>query len=121
MKIKIFDGDITVCKIKSTEGLDLEKGFYFLAKTDEELSLVCITVDAPGDTTDREDGWRALRIEGVLDFSLVGILARITGVLAECGIGLFAVSTFNTDYILVKKENLEKARAALKAAGYEID
>ena len=49
MKIKIFDCDITVCKIKSTEGLDLEKGFFFLAKTDEELSLVCRTVDAPGD------------------------------------------------------------------------
>ena len=59
------------------------------------------------------------RIEGILDFSLTGILARISGILAEAGIGIFAVSTYNTDYILVKKENMRRAMEALAAAGYE--
>ena len=67
----------------------------------------------------RDDGWRAFRVEeGPLDFSLVGILARISAVLAENQIGIFAVSTFNTDYILVKKDNFPKAQKALISAGY---
>ncbi len=73
------------------------------------------------ETAAREDGWRAFRIEGVLDFSLTGILSAISGILAENGIGIFAVSTYNTDYILVKAENLVKALDVLREAGYETD
>ena len=68
----------------------------------------------------RDDGWKAFRIQGILDFSLIGILSRIAGIFAENEIGIFAVSTFNTDYILTKKENYDKALEALKQAGYEI-
>ncbi len=67
-----------------------------------------------------EDGWRALRVKGVLDFSLTGILAKISGILANAKIGIFAVSTYNTDYILMKKENFEKALNVLSDAGYDI-
>ena len=74
----------------------------------------------PGNTTDRDDGWCAFRIVGVLDFSLVGILAGISEILAENKIGLFAVSTYNTDYILTKAENFERALEVLKSAGYTI-
>ena len=74
----------------------------------------------PGNTTDRDDGWCAFRIVGVLDFSLVGILAGISEVLAANKIGLFAVSTYNTDYILTKEENFESALNVLKSAGYTI-
>ena len=76
--------------------------------------MVCRTEDVPKNAIDREDGWRGFRFEGSLDFSLVGILAKVTGILAEHGISIFAVSTFNTDYVLVKSENYEKAAKVLK-------
>ena len=120
MELKRLEYDLTVCKVLSESDLDLTKDFYFIGKTDEELSLVCLTEDTPRNTIEREDGWKGFRIQGVLDFSLIGILSKISGILAENGIGIFAVSTFNTDYILVKAENFDRATEALKAAGYEV-
>ena len=110
--------DLTVCKVESTADLDLSKDFYFIGKTDEELSLVCVTEDTPANTIERDDGWRGFRIRGILDFSLIGILSRLSTILAEHHIGIFAVSTYNTDYILVKKENYERALSVLGEAGY---
>ena len=120
MKIKKLPYDLTVCKLKDIKDIDMNADFFFIGRTDEELSLVCRTEDTPSGTTDRDDGWRGMRIEGVLDFSLIGILSKISTILADNKIGIFAVSTYNTDYILVKKENFERAIAALKDAGYEI-
>ena len=74
------------------------------------LSRWCETAHAPARTLEREDGWRGFRIEGTLDFSLVGILSKLSGILAEAEIGIFAVSTYDTDYILVKAEKLNKAQ-----------
>ncbi len=118
--LKKLPHDFTICKARSLEDIDLDADFYFLARTDEELSLVCRTEDVPAATTERSDGWRGFRIEGVLDFSLVGILSRLSNILAAHRIGIFAVSTFNTDYILVKEENFLRALAALEEAGYEV-
>ena len=81
---------------------------------------MCPTCDVPGNTTECDDGWKGFRIQGVLDFSLIGILSKLSGVLADNDIGIFAVSTYNTDYILVKSENFEKAMNVLAAEGYEI-
>ena len=120
MELKKLLHELTVCKVASMADIDLDSDFFFIGKTDEEISLVCLTSDAPTQTIEREDGWKGFRIEGVLDFSLIGILSRITGVLAENGIGIFAVSTYNTDYILVKGDNFDKAAEALAAAGYSI-
>ena len=120
MELKRIDRDFTVCKVADYSLVNLESEDCFIGKTDEERSLVCPTQDVPANTTTRDDGWKAFRIEGVLDFSLIGILSRIAGVLAESGIGIFAVSTYNTDYVLTKAENYEKALSALKAAGYSI-
>ena len=120
MKLKIINGEFSVCKVKSYEKVDLSAKFCFIGKTDEELSLVCPTKNVPDNTTDRDDGWRAFRIEGVLDFSLIGILAKISALLAENKIGIFAVSTYNTDYILTKAEQFDKAIEALENSGYEI-
>ena len=120
MKLKALPYALTVCRLADASEIDLKKDFYFLARTDEELSLVCRTEDTPVNTAARDDGWRAFRIEGVLDFSLIGILSKISAILAENKIGIFAVSTYNTDYILVKEENFDRALQALAENGYTI-
>ena len=120
MELKRLPYDFTVCKVKDIANIDTKKDFFFIGKTDEEISLVCKTEDTPGAAAERDDGWRGFRIQGVLDFSLIGILAKISDILAENKIGIFAVSTYNTDYILVKKENFERALAALEDAGYTV-
>jgi hypothetical protein len=120
MELKKLDYDLTVCKVQNVTDIDVNRDFYFACRTDEEISLVCKTEDAPENTTARDDGWRGFRIQGVLDFSLIGILSKISGILADNKIGIFAVSTFNTDYILVKEENFEKALSVLSKEGYEV-
>ena len=120
MELKKIGYDLTVCKVREIKDIALDDDFYFIGRTDEELSLVCKTESTPAQTTERDDGWRGFRIQGVLDFSLIGILARITKVLAAQEIGVFAISTFNTDYILTKEENFDQAITALKNAGYNL-
>lgn len=121
IRLRMLPDRLTVCKVMGLSEIDLTGDLFFIGRTDDEISLVTKTKDAPVSATEREDGWRGFYIDGVLDFSLVGILAGITGVLAEAKIGIFAVSTYNTDYILVKEESLVKALRALKEAGYTVD
>lgn len=120
MRLKVFDFDFSVCQVADYSQVCSTAEFCFIGRTDEENSLVCPTASVPLNTTARDDGWRAFRIEGVLDFSLVGILAKISSILADHEIGIFAVSTYNTDYVLTKKENFARAAALLADAGYEI-
>ena len=84
------------------------------------IKQFCETNDVPENTIEREDGWRGFRIQGILDFSLIGILSKLSGILADNKIGIFAVSTFNTDYILVKDVDFEKSLAVLLNAGYTV-
>ena len=121
IRLKRLPWALTVCKSATTADIDLNAGFYFIGRTDEELSLVCRTEDAPDNTTARDDGWRGFRVQGTLDFGLVGILAGLSAVLAESGVGIFAVSTYDTDYILVKAEDWDRAAEALSRAGYAVD
>jgi len=120
MEIKILDYDFSVCKVDNYSFVDLESEYCFIGKTDEEKSLVCMTNDVPVNVTERDDGWKAFRIQGILDFSLIGILSNISTLLAKNEIGIFAISTYNTDYILTKKENYEKAIDVLLKAGYHV-
>lgn len=120
MELMKLPYDLTVCKVRSMADIDTTSDIFFIGKTDEELSLVCKTEDAPMRTLEREDGWKGFRIQGVLDFSLIGILSKISGILAENLIGIFAVSTYNTDYVLVKAQNFDKAMAVLGEAGYSV-
>lgn len=119
LRLEIMDGCYTVCRIADPAQIDWSAGLLFVGKTDEELSLVCPEQCAPDSCIRREDGWRAFRIAGELDFSLTGILAGIAQALAEEGIGIFAVSTYNTDYVLTKKDNFGRAVSALARRGYE--
>jgi hypothetical protein len=118
MKLRLLEGPYAVCKAEDFSQVDYRGEFLFLAKTDEEFSIVCQADQVPANTTAVELGWRAFRIEGQLDFSLIGILARISAILADRKIGIYVISTFNTDYILVKSENLAAAIDALGREGY---
>ena len=120
MELKTLPYRFTVCKLMSGGTLPSDIDFCFTGKTDEEISLVCKTEDVPENTLERDDGWKGFRITGVLDFSLIGILSKISSILAENKIGIFAVSTYNTDYIFVKEENFDKAINALKDSGYDV-
>ncbi|NLI54357.1 MAG: ACT domain-containing protein [Clostridiales bacterium] len=120
MELQVLSQAFTVCKLTGSSGVDPLCEFCFLGKTDEELSLVCPTEYVPSETLAREDGWRGFRIRGVLDFSLVGILAGIASLLAEHGISIFAVSTFNTDYVFSRTADFDRAVSWLGEAGYQI-
>lgn len=120
MELKIIHQDFSICKVADLSQIDYSDEFYFIGKTDEELSLVCSTNFVPKNATECEHGWKAFRIQGILDFSLIGILSRISTILAEKEIGIFAVSTFNTDYILTKEENFEKAIMVLEENRYVV-
>lgn len=119
-EIKVIDGSFSVCKVTDFSEVDPSKKFNFISATDEENSLICLTENVPDNFTERIDGWRALKIQGVLDFSLIGILSKILGLLAEAKIGIAAVSTYNTDYIFVKETDLGKAVETLAEANYKI-
>ncbi len=120
-EIKKIDGSFSVCKVVDFSEVDPSDKFNFISATDEENSLICLTKNVPKNTVNRIDGWRALRIQGVLDFSLIGILSKILDLLAEAKIGIAAVSTFNTDYIFVKEADLDKAVVTLAEANYKIE
>lgn len=120
MDIEVLDVPFSVCKVPEFTPVMLCTPYSFLARTPQEHSLVCPTAHVPPTTLAREDGWRAFRIAGILDFSLVGILAKVTTCLAEEKIGIFAVSTYNTDYILVKETDYSRAQETLVRTGYTI-
>lgn len=114
MTLQVLEPTFSVCKLPAGQRPDADGAFVFFAKTDSEVSLVCPSDAAPENALAREDGWRALRVAGTLDFSLIGILADIAARLAERSISMFAVSTYDTDYVLVKQERLQDAVEALK-------
>ena len=120
MEIKKIHQEFSVCQVEDYSLVNLDSEYSFIGKTDEEKSLVCITSEIPSNVIQRDDGWKALRIQGVLEFSLIGILSKIAAILADNNISIFAVSTYNTDYFLTKKENYEKAIKTLENADYKI-
>ncbi|WP_195430434.1 ACT domain-containing protein [Clostridium sp. D46t1_190503_E9] len=120
MEIKIINQDFSICKIQDLSEVNYSDEFCFIGKTDEELSLVCSTNMVPKNVIECDNGWKAFRIQGALDFSLIGILSKISTLLSENKIGIFAVSTYNTDYILTKEENFEKSIKVLEHNGYII-
>lgn len=112
--------EFSILKVADPCRIDLSLPFCFVGKTDSELSLVCPTEHAPEKALAREDGFRAFRVGESMPFSLIGILSRITGILAGRSISVFAVSTFDTDYVLVKAARFTEALCALEADGYAV-
>ncbi|TMO72649.1 ACT domain-containing protein [Pseudoalteromonas sp. S3785] len=105
------DADIPVALLKLP--------LFFISKTHDELSIVCPS-HFPIDCLDTEPDWQALEVVGPLGFSLTGIMANISGVLAKANISIFSISTYDTDYILVKKHTAQQAITALKNDGYNL-
>ena len=120
MLIRLLEPEFVICKVADFSKLDLDQNFLFIAKTDEECSIVCPAKHIPASVIEVERSWRAFRIEGQLDFSLIGVIAHISAILAAQEISLFVVSTFNTDYFLIKSDLLEKTIEALKSNGYQL-
>jgi uncharacterized protein len=118
VELHLLEPIFSICKLRDLSAADCSPEFCFLSKTDEEISLVCPSGTVPANAIERSDGWKGFRIQGVLDFSLVGILANVATVLAQRQISIFAVSTYNTDYIFTKAEYFADALQALAAAGY---
>jgi hypothetical protein len=120
MKLVPLPQALSVYQVADLKTIDVTQQPLFIGVTDEEISLVSATDRVPADTLNREDDWRGLKIEGVLDFSLVGILAKIASLLADAQISIFAISTYNTDYILIKSDRYDDAVAVLQEGGYTV-
>ena len=120
LQLQVIPETFSICQVKNYRGIDIDQPFVFTGRTDEEKSLVCPVSMVPESTLDRSDGWKMFRICGQLDFSLIGILAELSSVFAKAEIGIFAISTYNTDYVLVKDKDYRKAIKALDRAGYRV-
>lgn len=91
-----------------------------MKKSEKKNLWICLTNEVPSNVIRRDDGWRAFCIQGILEFSLIGTLSKIVSILADHHISIYAVSTYNTDYIFLKKENYQKGLEVLEAAGYQV-
>jgi hypothetical protein len=120
MELQQLGRDFSVCKLDSAATVDVIKEFTFVSITDDEISLVCETSCIPSNATDVESGWKGLKISGIQDFGMIGVIAKISGLLAEQGISIFVISTFNTDYVLLKEATYDKALGTLRTHGYSI-
>ncbi|MDR1620230.1 MAG: ACT domain-containing protein [Clostridiales bacterium] len=121
MKLTVLREDFAICRLNDFDLADCHSRYVFFSKTDEEISLVCQSHHVPANALEIEDGWRALRVDGVLDLGAVGVIASITQTLAAMQVAVFVISTFQTDYILVKERQLQKAGVCLREAGFEVE
>jgi hypothetical protein len=123
MKLIASDLPLAVCRLGGADPIPnwaVQGAFFSITRTAEELSVVCPEKLVPKEVR-AERGWRALRVAGVIDFSVIGVLAELTALLAEDRIGVLALSTYNTDYLLVKEHDLGRATEKLREAGHILD
>ncbi len=120
--LHVLPDRLAVCRLPADSaipGWAIDSPFFSVTRTPDELSVVCREGSVPMETKS-EGGWRALQVAGPLDFALTGVLASIAAPLASAGVSIFAIATFDTDYVLVKEDHLAKATAALAAAGHTV-
>ena len=124
MELIEMDGTYSIVRYPADEEIPLwilgQKGFCSITKTEEELSILCETKVIQGESINQESSWKCLKVKGPLDFSLTGVLSSIASPLAREGISIFAVSTFDTDYILVKDEKFAQAKDVLRRARFRV-
>jgi hypothetical protein len=113
---------LSICRLDAGEEVPAwatKAPFFSVTRTQDELSVVCLE-DVVPKSISLERGWRALKLEGTFDLSMVGILASVASPLAEAGASIFVVSTFDTDYVLVREEQLDLAIDTLRACGHRV-
>jgi hypothetical protein len=122
-KLLLGPETLSICRLERKAPVPqwaLAGEFFSITRTGEELSIVCPQEQVPSGIQ-KQDGWKALRVEGRLDFSLTGVLSSLTEPLARGGISIFAISTYDTDYLLVKDEQLKEAIRVLREEGFEVE
>ncbi|MGI6083513.1 MAG: ACT domain-containing protein [Limnochordia bacterium] len=120
LRMTVLDGVYAVCRLDPRSGMPswATGSFRSITQTGDELSVVCPQECVPSGVL-HEGGWRIIKVIGPLDFALIGLMASISRALAEAGISIFALSTYDTDYVLVKAVQLERAVEALTSRGVE--
>lgn len=122
VQLELVSGRYVVCRLAPDAALPddgRDTALYAAVRTEDELSVVCAAQRAPAGVPG-EGPFAALRVRGTLDFALVGVLASLTRPLADAGVSVFAISTYDTDYLLVRAEELERAVGALREAGFVV-
>lgn len=122
LTLSILEGRFAICRLGASAEFPLSSlggNFFSVTKTTDEISVVCAEASAP-EGVRCEKGWRCMKVEGPLEFSMTGVMASLAMPLAEAGVSIFSVSTFDTDYLMVKATELESALRALTAAGHSV-
>ena len=122
LNMRLLQEKYGVCRLEINEEIPkwaINSQFYSITKTQDELSIVCPQNNIPSNIKYEAD-WRILKVEGPLDFSLIGILSSISNILANNKISIFAISTYDTDYILVKDKDVENAIKVLSNENYHV-
>ena len=123
LPLEVLPDTLAVCRLAADAAVppwaSAPSGFVTISRTDEELSITAVQAAIPAGVQCERD-YRALRVRGSLPLNLIGILAAIAEPLAQAGLSIFAISTFNTDYVLVKARDLATALTALEGAGHRV-
>ena len=123
-RIRLLQDKLAIVRYDRADPMDLEfdggSGFFSMIRTDKEVSLVMDQKRVPRNAPRKSTGWRLFEVEGPFPFDAVGILASVTAPLADAGVSIFALATFDTDYFLVQGRQLRRAVAALKKAGHTV-
>jgi len=123
MLLELSDKEYTVYKLNAKENIDnsiIGNDFISITKTEDEISIVAVS-GVIKHFEKKEENWKLFKISGILDFNLIGIISKISAILAEQEISIFVISTYNTDYIMVKKDNLKKTIKVLEQNDYVIN
>lgn len=122
MKLVVLEDEMALVRLRPTDAVPAwaqQGSISSVTRTAEELSVVCAAAGVPPSVR-AERGWRCLRVAGRLDLALTGVLASLAGPLAVAKVSIFAISTYDTDYVLVREEQLEAAIQCLRAAGHDV-
>jgi hypothetical protein len=122
MKLTILPEAVAVCRLAPDAAVPqwIRGAFVSITRTADELSIVCDDAAVPADVR-AERNWRALKLEGPIPFEMTGVAAALLAPLAEARISIFLISTYDTDYLLLRAENFERAIGVLRGAGYDVD
>jgi uncharacterized protein len=121
-RLSVLQERLTVCRLEPQAEIPpwaAGAPFFCVTRTPDELSIICAEERVPAGIA-CERGWRAFKLEGPFDFGLVGVLASVAAPLAESDVGILAMATYDTDYVLVKEEQLDLATSALRERGHEV-